>query len=322
MYREVEADMSGAEFIQPDSFGEKTICDEVKTVESNPELLATAKENSFITTRFSSLSAQMTDLLADLSREIKISEEHLVQINRAVNRKEDELKALGEIEASAAALELVIENQRVQKEQFDCLLESQRLQWEEEKTRRMQEEEEYQQSMLARRQQDEEEYKKYLASERLKAQQKIEDELLLIQQENLERKQSFEKECIERERRLKEKELEWIRLIQELEAFMAKLQMRIRMEIATRSGAIKDLPPQSDLHDSGELQVILNKQATSAIGDLPEWNLSGESDSSLDSEPIFGKDLIEEQRPPIAAFAHRKDFMPLVFPPKKMESSC
>jgi hypothetical protein len=56
--------------------------------------------------------------------------------------------------------------------------------------------------------------------------QKLEEESRAIARKNAEIQQAFEKDYLARELKLKEREAEWIRLIQELELFMTRLVQR------------------------------------------------------------------------------------------------
>ena len=67
------------------------------------------------------------------------------------------------------------------------------------------------------------------------------------QQQSLKKQQALERDCLERELALKEKELEWVQLIQELEQFMSKLTRRAQAQTATRVGpAAPDQSGQKD----------------------------------------------------------------------------
>jgi hypothetical protein len=246
----MEAEMDKAGFEQPGPSTERAsqalnivqpeaVVDEVETS------LLRAEKLSIEINRFSSLSSELTALLALFSQEIKASAEQLAQIRAAVELKKKELKDLHGIEASVAALDrLAVEHQR-QKETLEQLMADQRAQWESEKARRTREEKEYAENMRIRREREEEEYRQRAAGEKLKAQQKLEEEMRIIQQERLQKQQALERECLERELILKEKELEWVQLIQELEQFMSKLTRRTQGQSAARLGSVAAEPRTS-----------------------------------------------------------------------------
>jgi colicin import membrane protein len=185
--------------------------------------------------RFSGLTSELTGVLSRLSREVQISAEQLNQAHAALEAKHNELKTLYGLEASAATLEGLVRDNRQQKEDLQRQIEEQRAAWELEISKREQEESQYQENLRIRRQRDEEEYKQRWAAEKLKAQQKFEEELRVIHQEALQRQQARERDCLDRELKLKEKELEWVQLIQELEQFMSKLTRRTQAQTAAYS---------------------------------------------------------------------------------------
>jgi hypothetical protein len=188
--------------------------------------------------RFSGLSAELSELLSRLRLEIQNSAEQLSRIRSAVDAKKGELKTLHDIEASAVALERLIQDQRQQRESFERSMTDQRAMWEEEKAERTRQEKEYLENLLISRERDEEDYRQAWAAEKLKAQQQLEEELRVVQQEGLQRQQALEKDLLERELTLREKELEWVQLIQELEQFMSKLTRRAQAHPASYSGPV------------------------------------------------------------------------------------
>jgi hypothetical protein len=211
--------------------------------------LISAGELSRIAERFSDISRDLTENLSRLSMAVKNSEEKLKQVRAAVDAKKQELRTLRGIEATAIALErLVLDHQR-QKETLDRIIAEQRAVWEAEKTNRDREETEYLENLRIRRAREEEEYRRMWAAEKLSAQNKLEEELAAIRQGNLQKQQEMERDCLERELRLKEKESEWVQLVGELEQFMAKLAQRAKGQTIAHPGfaSPKDLYPKVDV---------------------------------------------------------------------------
>jgi hypothetical protein len=222
-----ESDSKTQEIIQPG-----IAADEVETA------LLRGEKISIECNRFSGLSSELTALLTQFSREIKTDAEQLGRIRVAVDSKKKELKNLHGIEASVVALDrLAAEHQR-QKETLERLMADQRAQWEAEKAKRAREEREYAENFRIRREREEEEHRQKWAAEKLKAQQKLEEEMRIVQQETLQKQHALERDCLERELILKEKELEWVQLIQELEQFMSKLAHRAQAQTAARLGPV------------------------------------------------------------------------------------
>jgi hypothetical protein len=211
---------------------------------SPPEVMPDESETSHLLaeklsteiSRFTSLSSELTELLAPLSREIRSSAEHLTRIRAEADLKKKELKDLHGIELSVAALDRLASEHQRQKESLERLIIDQRALWEAEKERRSQEEKDYAENLRLRREREEEEYRQKWAVEKLKAQQKLEEEMKGIQQERLQKLQALERDCLERELVLKEKELEWVQLIQELEQFMSKLTRRTHSQSGAKLG--------------------------------------------------------------------------------------
>jgi hypothetical protein len=238
--REMEAEMSGSAFEEPESFEgtfeesqqtnasikPETGTDPVARLAGGSEPKIPAEEFSIASERISNLSSGLMEVLADLERIIRASAEQLDAIQSAIDLKTSELKRLRNIDVAAETLEQLLESQCREKERFQARMESERRAWEEEKTRREQEEKAYTESLKAQRQLEEGEYRRTWNEEKLKAQQQFEEELRLIQQENKLKQEAVEKDLMERELVLKEKELEWAQLVQELEQFMSKLVMR------------------------------------------------------------------------------------------------
>jgi colicin import membrane protein len=176
--------------------------------------------------RFSVISSEMKNFISDLSLKVERATEQLHGIRMEVEIKKKELETLHDIEVSATEMEQLLEAHRMQKETLDRLLESHRSQLEEEKARQVQEEREYLEHRELRRRREEEEYRKRWAEEQSNAKRKLEDEMRMIQRQNLEKQETLNKDLLQREQRLREKEQEWIRLVQELEEFMSRLTSR------------------------------------------------------------------------------------------------
>jgi hypothetical protein len=189
----------------------------------NPDQLIDAGEISAELARFSRLSSDLTDFLSVLSRKIKGWLDQLGDIQSQIDFKKKELKRLHDIEVSAAALEQLIEDQRLRKESFESFMESERIRCEEEKARRTQEEEQYLVNLRTQRQREEEEHKQKAAAEEQQARQRLEEELGALREENRLQLEAREKHFAQRELILREKELEWTRLVEELEQFMSRL---------------------------------------------------------------------------------------------------
>jgi hypothetical protein len=229
--------MTDAATGQPDSSGEN----------NNPGLKKAAEDSEGIygdLERFSRLSSDLGKCLSDVALKIKNSVDEFNAVEQEVLHKKAELKEIYDIEASLAALANLVEEHRLKKAEFERFMESQRRLWEEEKLKKEHEDEEYKNALKLHRQREEEEYEKKWSEKRDIIRQKLEEELRAIQRQNSEQQKLLEIDLLNRERVLKKKELEWDKLIQELELFMTRLLAR------TRKDNIGPIPDRSDIDDT------------------------------------------------------------------------
>jgi hypothetical protein len=194
----------------------------------NVSLSASADKYLVDMRHFARLSNELTVFLSELSEKIRSSAEQLKMIEQAVELKTEEFRRLHGIEIATVTLERILEDQRSAKEQFEAGMASQRSLWEEEKARRSQEQKEYIETLSFQRKCEEEESRRQRAAEQAKAKQELTEELQSIQKKHQANQEAFEKDFLERELLLKQKETEWMRLVQELEQFMADLGKRTR----------------------------------------------------------------------------------------------
>jgi hypothetical protein len=257
---------------------------------SIPGSLVVSDEFSSRMERLSQLGSDLGELLLELSHEVKASMEQLHGILLAIDLKKKELKALHEIDASAASLKQLIEEHRLERESFERLMVNQRNVWEEEKAQRALEEKEYVESLKIQRQQEEEKYRHAWAAEQQEARQKMDKELYAVQQISLEKQNASEREFQDREQRLQDKEQEWERLIQELERLMSRLNVRAQSQSAAGSEAHKQTsftqtdPPPSPATEQKEPHT------------LKQENIS--NTSFFFENPLTGERILEKTNPP------------------------
>jgi hypothetical protein len=189
-------------------------------------LSASAEKYQVDIGHFKNISGELMAFLSGLSEKVRSSAQQLRLIEQAVELKTEELKRLCAIEDAATTLDRLLQKQRLEKEQFEAVMARQRSLWEEEKVARDQENEEYLERLKAERQREEEEYRRQWTVKQSKAKQELAEELQSIQKKNQADREAMEKEFLERDLHLKQKELEWMQLVQELEQFMSKLGNR------------------------------------------------------------------------------------------------
>ncbi len=214
--------MSEAAFVLHEPEGERSEAEEGDRV----SLPASAEKYLVDIQHFSHLAGELTAFLSELSEKIRSSAEQLKMMEQAVALKAEDLKRLHNIEATAVDLEQLIANQRLQREQLENFMAGQRSLWDEEKARRSKENEQYLENLKLQRQKEEQEYRFEWAAEKSKAKQELAEELQTIQKKNRANQEALEKDFLKRELLLKEKELEWMQLAQELEQFISKLGRR------------------------------------------------------------------------------------------------
>ena len=181
--------------------------------------------------RFSNLSSDMIMLVSELSREAQKAQDRLRAIREEVNLKKRELKTLHDMERSAEELQRLIENRRIQIANLEQLLERQRSAYETEKSNREQENKKYLEDLKAQRQREEAEYRGRQEAEQLMAKQTLDEELLALRRESMEKHEALNRDLLEREQRILQKEKELDLLTQELERFMSRLAGRTPLEI-------------------------------------------------------------------------------------------
>ncbi len=313
--------MSSTEAEQPEPLIEKTEQESAQTPEKTPgrtetiepatdadhpafEPLITPETLSVQRERFSSLSSEMAELLSLLTQEVKKASDQLLSIRSAVDLKKQELETLNQ---TFAAVKQSIDDSRLHKENLERFMASQRIAWEEERQMRARQEEKYLESLKIQRQREEEEHRQKLAADHLRAQQKLEEELKAIHQRNLEKQRAVERDWLEREQLLKERELEWIQLIQELEQFMSTLSRHTQSRVAGRVDAARRIstpPPNLPSSNSDAPQKEDAPQHAVNSGDAPKAERTSEmphSASGQSRNAIFGNAPISEPKPSIPA---------------------
>jgi hypothetical protein len=221
--------------------------------------------------KFSILSSGIASILSNLTREMKKALDQFHEIQSAVELKKKELKKLHDIDVSVMSLKQLIDDHQAQRDNLDRLMDSRRASMEEEKSRLDREEKEYRDNLKIQRQHEEEEYRHRWASERLKAQKNIEEDLRAAEQRCRQMQETKERECLEREQILHGKELECNRLIQEIEQLMLRVHSRVKPE-----------------------KSVLSPMHKKAL--LDRSNFGNSSESSKDSREPFGEENTRDSR--------------------------
>jgi len=195
--------------------------------------------------RFSNLSSDMIALISELSQEAKKAMDELRAIQAEVSLKKSELKTLHDMEESAAKLQRLIKDRRLQIADMERHLERQRSDFETEKSRREQEDEKYLEDLKAQRQSEEAEYLAKWAAEQLRAKEALENEFRALRQESTEKQEALNKDLNERERQIMQKEKELDLLTQELEQFMSRMAGRTQAKAPAQDDSSYSNAPMS-----------------------------------------------------------------------------
>jgi chromosome segregation ATPase len=218
------------------------ISPETDTADAASEGLMKWEKISSQMERFSTLSSDMIMLVSELSQEAKKAMDQLRAIREEVNLKKGELKTLHDMERSAEELQRLIENRRIQISNLDQLLERQRNTFETEKSNREQEHKKYLEDLKVQRQREETEYRNKQASEHLKAKQTLDEELRMLRQKSTEKQDALNKDLLEREKRIMQKEKELDLLTQELEQFISRLAGRTPLKTPAQNDSLDTSP--------------------------------------------------------------------------------
>jgi len=231
--------MNGAAAKQPEPSGEHgpTACGEQDSGSGSFDAGVDAEGLYTEIERFSSLSSALKDCLLGITLKINDVLNACNAVQRSVQRKRAELEQMYGIEASAAALDKLAKQHRVQKESFESFMQEQRRLWEEEVQRRDREDAMRREALNLSLGQQEQEDARKRAEEQAVFREKLEEERVALMRESLERYAERERVLDARERALGEKEGQLACLIEELDRLMARLAAR------TRSGVLDAQAP-------------------------------------------------------------------------------
>jgi hypothetical protein len=158
--------------------------------------------------RVSTLGVEISKALSGVSRMLVEEVDRLATVREAATIAQKELERLHKLDVAATALDEMVRDYAVQKEQLEAGIAAQRAAWEEEVHTTERERREQEENLKKQRQReiDDYEYKKTL--ERKKAQDKYDEEMHLLERNNKERQQALEKEWQLRSGALKDAEQE------------------------------------------------------------------------------------------------------------------
>ncbi|NWG13803.1 MAG: hypothetical protein HXY20_09740 [Acidobacteria bacterium] len=181
--------------------------------------------------KMAGLGLEVSKALSDLSGKLTAEVERLNDIRESVALESRELERLHKIDIAATALDQLVQEYRLKKEELETEISSTREAWASEEEERAFKQKEFEDALKKQRQREAEEYEYKKALERKKAQDKYEEEMRLLEKQNREKQEALEKSWQQREAALKEREEELARLRAEVEAFPARLKKEIEAAV-------------------------------------------------------------------------------------------
>lgn len=248
--------------------------------------VATAVESDGIDREIGGLKAQIGKMLADISERLAAESARFRSIQKAVETKEQELKELYGIEKAAVSLAALIEAQNQKRIEFETSIarereelrreiDSQRAAWEEEKKAREAEIKERDAAEKKAQDRAREDFNYAFKREQQAVKDKLNDEKIALEKEIKLKRETNEKEFVEREKALAERE-------QELAEFRGKAAAFPKDLEAATGQAVKETTERLRL-EAKSREEIAAKQFEG------ERNVLGARNESLDRA---NKDLI------------------------------
>jgi colicin import membrane protein len=187
---------------------------------------------------------QITGLGLDVSKSLsQLSEKLVAEVEKLNNLREAaalearELERLHKMDIAATALDHLVQDYGKQNEELENEIFQQRTKWAEEERERERQQKEAEENLKKQRQREMEDFEYKKSLERKKAQDKYEEETRKQEKENEEKQENLEKSWKLRESALKDKELEWSRLLKEVEGFPARLKNEVDAAVASSVNA-------------------------------------------------------------------------------------
>jgi colicin import membrane protein len=215
--------------------------------------------------RITGLGLDVSKALSQLSEKLVAEVDRLNNLREAASLETKELERLHKMDLAATALDQMVQDYQRQKEELENEIFRQRTAWAEEERERERQQKESEENLKKQRQREMEEYEYKKSLERKKAQDKYEEETRRLEKENLEKQENLEKSWKLRESALKEKEVEWSRLLKEVENFPARLKNEVDAAVDAAVTAAKQ---------GFEQQLLLLKKDSAADKRFAELQVS------------------------------------------------
>ncbi|MBI3890448.1 MAG: hypothetical protein HY303_02845 [Candidatus Wallbacteria bacterium] len=177
--------------------------------------------------RLSNLGLEVSKALSGLSEQLVQEVSLLSTVKEAVALEKRELENLHKIDVAATAVDQIVGEHRLKKEEFEQASTKQRAEWDEEKRQREQDAKTYEETLKKQRQREVDDYEYRKTLERKKAQDKYEEERRDFERANRDKQEELERSWQQRETTLKEREEELARLRKEAEEFPERLRKEV-----------------------------------------------------------------------------------------------
>lgn len=208
-----------------------------------------------------SIKSDVSRLLGELSDRLEQEVNTYVQVKKAIQSKEKELKDIYEIQRAAQSLAALLEVQHQQRQEFEeemtsrksaletemasrkadleNEIQSMKEEWKEEKARHVQETEEAAQAKEKQRLREKEEYEYEFARQQQLTKNRFEDEKVKLEKELTEKRQQLETEFAAREKALRDQERELAELRERVQTYPKQLDGEIARATKEASEKIK-----------------------------------------------------------------------------------
>lgn len=181
--------------------------------------------------KFADLNIEISKTLSSLSEKIVKEVETLAKLRQAVELEKQEIERLHKIDLAQTALDQLIEEYQMKKDQLEEEISNQQEQWEAEKEQKEAETEEETEALTKSRKREAEEYEYKKALERKKSQDKYDEELRIREKQNKEKQEALEKSWQQREETIKSQEVEFANLRKTVDSYPAQLQKEIEKAV-------------------------------------------------------------------------------------------
>jgi len=176
----------------------------------------------------SKLGLEVSKALSEVSAKLTAEVHQLAAVREAVAIERAELERLHKIDVAATALDQLVEDYRLETEQLESAISTQRAAWQQEVEANVRERKEQEETLKRQRQREIDDYEYKKAQERKKAEDKYEEQQRQLDRKNQERQEQLEKGWQIRETAIKEREVEFTRLKKENDEFPARLAREVK----------------------------------------------------------------------------------------------